>query len=260
VIPPGGEGQIKVTLRPKGTRTEISKNVVVLSNDPEQPQFTLTMNATLLVDMIAVPGIVSIANLAPGQPGTTSFSLQQTQGSDATVTSIRVQDTEHFAIQEIDTEPGSLATYEVRFSGRDDAGTSATRVTVETTGANTPQLTMRVRATAAYNLIYPKNINLTRGDDGQFERTIRITTRRGDPPKIGKVVDPAGLLDVEVLESTGPSVQIRLRVRDAAAAVPDERAAYQLHVHTNDPDEPELKLRYQIRAPRPPSRARVKGR
>ena len=64
MIPPGGEGEIKVTLRPKGTHTKISKNIVVYSNDPEQPRFTLTMKGTLLVDMIAQPPSVAIFDLA----------------------------------------------------------------------------------------------------------------------------------------------------------------------------------------------------
>ena len=55
MVPPGGECEIKVTLRPKGGHTEIEKDVVVFSNDPEQPRFTLTMKGTLLVDMEAVP-------------------------------------------------------------------------------------------------------------------------------------------------------------------------------------------------------------
>lgn len=136
MIPPGGEREIKVTLRPKGRHTEITKNVVVFSNDPEQPRFTLTMKGTLLVDMVALPPPVSMMNLAPGEPRAASVSVERSQGSTATVKSVRVEDTKRFSIREIETQPGALATYEVRFAGG-DVGTTATKVIVETTGENT---------------------------------------------------------------------------------------------------------------------------
>ncbi|MCA9706707.1 MAG: hypothetical protein KDK70_12720 [Myxococcales bacterium] len=83
MIPPGGEGEIQVTLRPKGTHTQISKNIVVISNDPEQPSFTLTMKGSLLVDMIVQPASLMLSDLPPGEPGTQTFSLLQTEGSTA---------------------------------------------------------------------------------------------------------------------------------------------------------------------------------
>jgi hypothetical protein len=255
VVPPGGECEIKVTLHPKGGHTKIEKNVVVFSNDPEQPRFTLTMKGTLLVDMEAVPPSLSIMNLAPGESGTTSVSVERKKDSAAVVKSVRVEDTKRFSIREIETRPGALATYEVRFAGG-KVGTTSTNVVVETTGEHTPRLTIPVRASAAYNLIYPKRVTLTRRGDGPFEQNLRVSTRRGDPPKIEKVEDPDGLLDIEVLEPDGPAVNIRLRVRDSETAKLDEHAAHALWVHTNDPDEPKLELEYKLRTASAPKRAR----
>jgi hypothetical protein len=259
VIPPGGEGEIKVTLRPKGGHTEIAKNIVVFSNDPEQPRFTLTMKGTLLVDMVAVPPSLGMVNLAPGERGTASFSVEPSQDATATVKSVRVEDTKRFSIREIETQPGALATYEVRFAGG-DVGTTATSVIIETTGEHTPRLTIPVRASAAYNLRYPERVTLVRRGSGPFEQTLRVSTRRGDPPKIKKVEDPDGLLDIEVLEPDGPTVGIRLRVRDNETAKVDEHAVHELRVHTNDPDEPKLELEYNLRTVPAPSRARAKMR
>jgi hypothetical protein len=247
VVPPGGECEIKVTLRPKGGHTEIEKDVVVLSNDPEQPRFTLTMKGTLLVDMEAVPRSLQMMNLAPGEPGIASVSVERSKDSAAAVKSVRVEDTKRFSIRAIETEPGALATYEVRFAGG-KVGTAATKVIVETTGEHTPRLTIPVRASAAYNLVYPKRVTLTRRGNGPFEHNLRVSTRRGDPPKIVKVEDPDGLLDIEVLAPEGPTVDIRLRVRETANV--GSHTAHQLRVHTNDPDEPKLEIEYELRTAR----------
>jgi hypothetical protein len=257
VVPPGGECEIKVTLRPKGGHTTIEKEVVVFTNDPEQPRFTLTMKGTLLVDMEAVPPSLQMMNLAVGEPGIATVSVERSKDSAATVKSVRMDDTKRFSIREIEAQPGALATYEVRFTGG-KVGTAATRLVIETTGEHTPQLTIPVRASAVTNLVYPKRVVLTRRGDGPFEHELRVSTRRGDPPKIGKVEDPDGLLDIEVREPEGPRVAIRLRVRDSETAKLDEKAAHKLRVHTNDPDEPKIELEYTLRTAPAASRPRAR--
>ena len=145
MVPPGGECEIKVTLRPKAGQTNIEKHIVVVSNDPVQPKLTLTMKGKLLVDVEAVPPSVQMMNLAPGEPGIATVSVERSLDSAATVTAVRVEDTKRFSIRAIETKPGALATYEVRFAGG-EVGTASTNVIVETTGEHTPKLTIPVRA------------------------------------------------------------------------------------------------------------------
>jgi hypothetical protein len=254
VIPPGGEGKIKVTLRPKGQHTEIEKSIIVLSNDPEQPRFTLTMKGSLLVDVIAQPATLVLRDLVPGESGAETFSLLPTEGSTAAVASVRIEDAELFSIRAIETAPGALATYAVGFRGRRELGTSTTSIIVATTGENTPELTVPVRASVASNLRYPKRFGFTRRVGKPLEQTVRITTRRGDAPKIGKVEDPDGLLDVEVLEPEGPTTSIRVRVREDEPTGPGSGGPHTLIVHTDDPDEPRLELEYRVTAPVAPQR------
>jgi hypothetical protein len=255
VVPPGGECEIKVTLKPKGGQKQIEKAVVVVTNDPEQSRFSLTMKARLLIDMEAQPASVAIPNLAPGEPGVNTFSLTRAEGSTATVKSVRVESPEQFSIREVPAQSGALATYEVRFNGG-KVGTTSTRVIVETTGEHTPRLTIGVRATAAYNLVYPKRITFKPDGDGALAQTLWISTRRGDPPKIGKVEDPDGLLDVEILPAQATAVNLKLRVRAPDQAKLDG-AKHPLWVHTNDRDEPKIAIEYVL-APAP-AKARPRG-
>jgi hypothetical protein len=248
VIPPGGEGKIRVTLRPKGQHKEINKSIIVLSNDPEQPRFTLTMKGSLLVDVTAEPATLMLRDLPPGEPGAETFSLLLTEGSKAAVESIRIEDTELFSIRPIETAPGALATYEVGFRGRKEVGASTTSIIVATTGENTPELKIPVHASVAFNLRYPKRFGFTRREGKPLVQTVRITTRRGDAPKIGKVEDPDGLLDIEVLEPEGPTTSIRMRMREGEPTGQVDGVPHTLIVHTNDPDEPRLELEYRVTA------------
>jgi hypothetical protein len=248
VLPPGGEGEIKVNLTPKGGHAKIQKKIVVISNDPEQPQFALTVEATLLVDLTAKPAVVSMANLPLGQPGREVFELHRSEGSTAEIRSVKVEDEKSFSVHRIDAEGDAYAAYEVRFRGRDTAGTASTRINVETTGENTPELFVPVRASAAANLRYPEQVRFLRRNGEIQPRVVRISARDGDAPRLEKFDDPDGLLEVEVLPPNGQSASIRLTLRDQEpqTEAKQDDAWHRLIIHTNDREQPRLELQYRL--------------
>lgn len=246
MLPPGGEGQIKVTLKPKGRNTLINKKILVHTNDPEQPKFALTMVGSLLIDMVSEPLKVNIRDLPVGESGRSTFSLQLTENSTAEVTGVRVVDEDNFTIKKIETAPKSVATYEVTFKGRKDVGRTVTDVVVTTTGENTPELKIPVRANTALNLRYQQRQRFTYQDGKVKSRTLRISSLRGDAPKIKKVVDADGLLDTEVLEARGPMASIKMTVREDKVPADNDGGPHVLLVYTNDREEPKLEIEYRI--------------
>jgi hypothetical protein len=252
VIPPGGEGEIKVTLTPKGNAPEISKKIVVESNDPEQPKFTLTMHGSLIFDATANPSMVSMRDLALNTPGTGTFKLQMAEGTTAKVVSVTVMNPEKFEVRRLDGAADGNATYEVKYLGRETVGSDQTRVIVKTTGENTPELFVAVQASAALNLRYADKLRFTWRDGVLQERVLRISARHGDAPKIEKVEDPDGLLDYEVLESQGPMASVRLSIRQAqleALAPEARRGTHKMIVHTSDKEEPRVEIEYSVASP-----------
>lgn len=248
MLPPGGEGKIKVTLHPKGTQTNIEKRIVVHTNDPEQPQFPLIMRGKLLVDVVAQPPFVHIRDLAVGKPGTGTFELTLTGESKAEIESVSLEDEEQFSLKKIDVDSDADLAYEVRFRGTEKIGTTTTRVVVKTTGENTPELFVPVRANTAKNLRYLNKVRFVRRKGKLQERTYRISARHGDAPKIEKVRDPDGLLDIEVLESEGAMASIRLAVKEDAAAK-DDGAKHPLVILTSDREEPRIEIEYEVLPP-----------
>jgi hypothetical protein len=252
VIPPGGEGEIKVTLTPKGNQPEISKRIVVESNDPEQPRFTLTMQGTLVFDVSANPTVLAMRDLALNTPGTGTFALQLAEGSPAKIVSVTVMDPDKFEVRKLEGAADGNATYEVKYRGRDTVGNDATRVVVKTTGENTPELFIAVQASAALNLRYVNKLRFAYREGVLQERVLRISARQGDAPKLTKVEDPDGLLDTEVLEPEGPMASLRLTVRqDKLEALPPEGRTgnHKLIVHTSDEQEPRIEIEYSVAAP-----------
>jgi hypothetical protein len=249
VLPPGGEGEIKVTLRPKAGHTQITKRIVVISNDPEQPKFALTLSGSLLVDLEAKPAAISMMGLKVGASAKQTFALELHEGTGAKVKSVKIEDDENFDLRRLEGDPEGNATYEVSFRGRDKVGHSTTRVLVETTGENTPELVIPVRASAATNLRYVRNVRFNRKNGELQERVVRISARDGEAPTLEKVIDPDRLLDSEILEPRGAMASVRLSVREDAWAKLDEEARKKPHrliIHTDDREEPRIEISYRI--------------
>jgi hypothetical protein len=258
VLPPGGEGEIEVTLTPKGNQEDIAKKIIVRTNDPKQPRFTLTMQGKLLVDARANPGNLSLKDIKPGEAATVNFSVQITDPSKTTITSVVVEDQDNFEVRPLEPEADGQPRYELRFRGSKTVGSFGTRIEVTTTGAHTPQLNIPVRAVVASNLRYSKRVHFAQRDGAWVERQIRISAHDGTTPKIGKIEDPDGLLVLEMLEPNGATVTIEARVDEAKASAlaETERGKSRiLTIHTNDPDEPRVAITYTLGGASTPARA-----
>jgi hypothetical protein len=257
VLPPGGEGEVKVTLTPKGNHEDILKRIVVVSNDPKQPRFTLTMKGKLLVDVRVEPGSLNIANIPPGEPGTLEFSVTIRDPSTTEIESVKVEDQDNFELRPLevadatDTKPAQLR-YELRFRGSKTVGNFGSRVEIRTTGPNTPQLNIPIRASVVSNLRYSKRLHFSVREQVFATRQIRISTRDGVPVKIKKIVDSADLLVLDVRDPTGGTVVIDARIDEAKFnALPEHERGKPgtLTIHTNDPDEPRVEITYSTAVP-----------
>jgi hypothetical protein len=251
VLPPGGEGEIKVTLTPKPGQTKLNKQVVVHTNDPAQPSFPLTMIGEVLFDFEAKPGLVAIRELDVGSPGSARVTLQPAPGSTATLVSVDIEDHERFSVALIEAKPDGSAIYEVRYVGRDSVGNDTTRLVAKTTGPNTPELFVPVNASVVPNLRFAPRMRFPIVDGVAQERTWRITARKGAVPTISKIDDPAGLLEFVIEAPEGQAIDVRMTPKpDATRELSDEQlyAPRTLTLHTSDPEQPEIELEYRFGA------------
>jgi hypothetical protein len=251
VLPPGGEGEVKVTLTPKGGQEEIVKHIKVLSNDPQQPRFVLTMKGKLHVDVRADPSYLNLPQLGPGESGKVSFALSLSDPATTKIESVKLEDGEHFTLSVLPAEADGLVYYEVGFRGSKTIGSFATRVEVETTGEHTPRLDIPVRATVTSNLQYSKRLHFPLRSGEFLARQIRLSTRDGIAPKIKKVDDPSGLLVLEIRDPVDGKITIDAQVDMAKYEALDEAARKQtwtLTIHSNDPHEPRAEVSFTIGA------------
>jgi hypothetical protein len=251
VLPPGGEGEVEVTLTPRGSQEHIVKRIVVVSNDPEQPRFVLTMQGKLHVDVRTEPANLVIPEVAPGHEATLSFAVVLSDPNTTAIESVVVEDQDNFELRPLAAEAAGQQRYELRLRSGKGVGSYGTRVEIKTTGRHTPELNVPVRASVVSNLRYAKRIHFMQQDGAFGPRQVRISTRDGTAPTIAKVEDPDGLLDFEILPAKGATVSIEARLDEAKLAALDERERGRLRtliVHTDDPDEPRVEIMYKIGA------------
>lgn len=253
MLPPGGEGEVKVTLTPKNNQEDIVKQIVVVTNDPNQPRFTLTMKGKLLVELRATPANLSFGDLRIGADATVEFGLSIRDPEATRLESVSVEDQANYQLRPLGPGPEGQLRYELRFRGSETIGKFGSRVEVRTNG---PELNIPIRATVVSNLRYASRIQFVDKDGVFAPRQLRISTRDGVAPTITKIEDPAGLLTLERIEGEGKGegkvLVIDARLDPAKFAALDEaqrRKQHTLTLHTNDPDEPRAEIIYSIRTP-----------
>jgi hypothetical protein len=69
-VPPGGEGQIKVTFNPKGRPGVAHKTITVSTNDPDSPQVPLKLVANVVGALILDPPAVTLGDVDFGAGAT----------------------------------------------------------------------------------------------------------------------------------------------------------------------------------------------
>ena len=248
MIPPGGEGEIEVTLTAKaGSHAEIHKQIMVLSDDPETPEFALTMKGELFLDVSAEPSFIAMRDIRIGKQASTAFTLTIAEPDKTEITKVELEDDTHFELRQVEGEPLG---YELHFLGSPTVGNFSTRVEATTTAEAMPEVQIPVRAIVVSNLRYGKHVRFMRKDEVIGKRRIRISARQGDAPSIEKVEDPLGLLELTVGESKGPHVDIEAAVdmeKFAELSDHQKRSGHPLLVFTDDPDEPKIEITYMIR-------------
>lgn len=258
MIPPGGEGEIKVTLTAKaGTHADIHKQIMVVSDDPETPEFALTMKGELFLDVSADPTFLTMRDVRVGKTASAPFTLTITEPDKTEITEVVLEDDTHFELRHVEG-----LTYEVHFRGSPTVGSYATRVEATTTAESMPEVQIPVRAFVVSNLRYGKHLRFMHKDGVIPMRRIRISARQGDAPKIAKIKDPLGLLDVKIGEPAGPHVDIEATVdmeKFAELSDHQQRSGHPLLVFTNDPDEPKIEITYMVREVQAKSARAVPG-
>ena len=223
----------------------MEKKITVFSNDPENPQLTLTIGCETVMEASVEPRRINFGQIGKGEKATQNFSVIIHDPDNIKVTGVEVED-ERFGIKHVEGEPSGSGRYELSFAGQKEVGRIHTVLTVKCEGASTPELKVPIHGEVVGDLVYNRSLFFSKRNDAFPEREIAFTSRSGKAVKLTRVEDPDGKLVTEIrYEDGGKKAVLVARVADQEASHA-KPTRHRLVIHTSDKDEPTVEIPYTI--------------
>ena len=251
-IPPGGEGEIKVTLNPKGKKGPVNKTITVRTNDPENAQVPLKIKANVIGALQTDPLKVDFGTVDRGSAASVVLTAWLREDLEGKITEAKT------ASPKVVVEPMGAADADgrarFRVSLAKDAGVGFVRdtITIHSSADKNPS----ARVTVSGNIVgdyefQPRTLSLS-----QLTGKI-IVKRRAGKRKLAIVSAEASTseLGVEVVErKPGELVEILIKI------APDkQRVRGRVTVKVDNPDEPEFSIPVSFAVRRAPGSAPVRS-
>jgi len=245
VIPPGGEGEIKASLKTAGRSGPIKKRITVTSDDPATPRLVLTLEGEIVVDVETKPRRVSYGQLGKGEKGTQEFAIEVREPDKVKITKVAIDD-DRFNLKRKDGDSAGNATYELEFLGTDELGRVNATVVVEFSGSDVSKIDLPVRASVVGDLVYRRSVNFFKKDGKFDEKEFVIGSRSNRKVKILGLEDPDKHLKLEIINKKGKEgAWIKAGLTNPEASF-DKVQRGKIIIKTDDPSEPVIEMRYSI--------------
>lgn len=186
-IPPGGEGKIEVTFKPKENKKE--SNITVTTNDPGQKTVELKVRASVHVVLATKPGRINFGRLKKGSPSSKYVSLKGADKDSVKITSVQSKN-KHI---EVETNPEGFESdkqkkIKISVLPGMKAGKFRDRVTIYTDHEKINKLVLYVYGEVLGNIIVDPN-HLLFGMFKKGEAVEKIITLRAASDTTFEVLD-----------------------------------------------------------------------
>ena len=243
-IPPGSEGEVKVMVKTFVQQREVAKRIYVTSNDPISP-----------IVRLDVTGYVRPAQLVFSPEAVNFGSPRRTETTTCEITAL-VQEEDGFAITSVSSDspfvearlspsrtkdlPGYVITASLKPGA--PIGELKAKITVVSDHTKQPKAEIPVTATITGNVDLDRD-SLFLGLAKQGKESVAnvtVFTVSKDPLKIEKIDNPLNCVTVDVKPKTEGKEYILTATLKPDAPLGNIKG--DITVHTNDPDQPEIKV------------------
>lgn len=209
-VPPGGESKISARLILAGRSGPQQKTILIESNDPEKPQFTLTLKGVAGAAINVQPAQILLNNLPAGSKPSANVILSSGDG-------------ERFSIKAVDSTSPQLEAqvttieegraYRIDLSTREpiEAGLFRASVVIQTDHPKRPSVEVPVIFVSQRELVVaPREIVFERPAADPVSRFVLLRHADGTPVEIDRVEppDPAVKVAVQPFGANGLRIQL----------------------------------------------------
>lgn len=259
-IPPGGEGRIQVKVSTRGRKGDLQKTVVVQSNDPKQPRYTLKIKGIVEVIAAFEPDRLNLKNIAKGQTTTETVKLTGREVDKLKITELVSSKPEELTAEMV-TEEGKPAV-KVTFKAGDQAGRISGRVTAKTNLKEPEEIFLYVYGQVSEDLVTERPFVFFPGHPGAGADSLlaetasilvapfkmrnqavklKVSSLAGKPFEVTGIEDPEGnVIGTAVKENDEWQVFLMLAKKPKAP-----RGI--IRILTDREDQPAIEVRYNAR-------------
>jgi hypothetical protein len=242
-VPPGGETQIKASVKTKNRRGHLKKTVRVVSNDPETPRLTLVLEAEIITDLIATPYGINFGLLPKGEKAEREIAIRSSDPERIRIVSLGIED-KRFKIEPKSKE-ADTGHYTVRFVGSRTLERIVAAIEVKYQGADKTSMRIPITVTVTGDLVYSKHLFFNKRDGAFSPREVTFSSRSSKPFRLISAKDPTGLLKFTIGKSSGPRATLRVEVANPDASyVAPKRGIFT--VTTSRRDQDRIEINYSI--------------
>lgn len=240
-IPPGGEGKITLELRTKGYQGRMNKSARVMTNDPKNPQMTISMQGNIWAPIDLKPRYVQLRGIV-GDEIKQVVHVQAKKKEPLTVKleSVSVPDKVTAELEE--TDKGRTYKLTVKNKVKEET-TYGGQITLSTNYPEKPQIVIRisgnVRATVearprtvSFGRLSQERVAQAKTGDRFARRPVTIVLNKGNDLKINKAELEKSLFKAVVTVLT-PGRTVRVFVEPIAEKLKKGVNMDTLKIYTN---------------------------
>lgn len=240
-IPPGGTSELTSRLNLQGRNGPQSKTITITSNDPEKPDFVVTINGTATQSVQVSPDRLMFGQIQAGQEISLPVDLQFLSGEAVEIQGIETTD-DHVRVETEEIEQGRKIRLKVNMKAGLKPGANNSVIRVRTTSPERPLIEIPVFADIAGELNYAPREMVLSPDARTVTRYIVIRAGAAGSVDITNVSLPDPAMTYTILPFGGQGHRIQI---DNITARP-ELNGRAIVIATSSPSLPQIEIPFRV--------------
>jgi hypothetical protein len=244
VIAPGSEGQLEAELKTSGFRGKVTKTIALQTNDPDRPNMTVRLTASIRAVVEVLPSSQPLIPLKVGEPTVHEMQIKLQDTKPVEITRVFCGAPYASAsVKKVESNEPDTALYTLTLTIQPSApiGRSAFPVVLSTTSTHEPQSNITV-VTEKGIVVLPASVYmgiLTAQTHLPLSQIVTLT-RRSAPFRILKVEIDDPHLEVQQ-QTVRPDMEYRLTVIYRGGWT-EGSVRRKIIVHTDDAEQPRIEI------------------
>lgn len=207
---PGESGVIKITFRAPSTKGSVTKHLYIMSNDPKQPRFELSVKVSVAVKVSISPENVKL-HLNEDNAGMPKIVVKSLDEREFSIKSITIGR----EVMKVPFDPAKKAKEFVLepVVNKDKLNEFNTGVVqVKTDHPQAGSLVVRYNAVPAYEVTRPRIILQNVEPGVAVVKDVIVRSNYGTPVEIESVNSRNGYMEIESQEKDGENLQLKIKI------------------------------------------------